>query len=254
MLYYIEADALGTPRVVVDRTRGATGTAIWTWDLQGEAFGTTAPNQNPDGDATNFVFNLRFPGQRFDSASGLNYNYFRDYEPGTGRYSQSDPIGLNGGISMYGYVSGNPYTYSDELGLSEFLKGCAIGSQGGSWSECAAKCGAKVLGLEDFIDVGLVASGQPISGTKRFRTPGSSRGTSLAGMAADRTFGRTRFPAGARLPTIVGGPGTGRRLAIAGTRSVARFAGRAVPVLGWGLLAWDAINFGLCIKKCTSGE
>ena len=116
-LHYIEADALGTPRVVVDPTRGTQGTAVWTWDLAGEAFGVTAPNQNPDGDANQFVFNMRFPGQRFDAVTGLNYNYFRDYDPSTGRYSQSDPIGLNGGISTYGYADGNPMARIDPLGL-----------------------------------------------------------------------------------------------------------------------------------------
>jgi RHS repeat-associated protein len=117
-LHYIEPDALGTPRVVVDPTRGANGTAVWNWDLAGEAFGTTAPNQNPDGDANQFVFNMRFPGQRFDSASGLNYNYFRDYDPSTGRYVQSDPIGWGGGVSTYGYVGANPATSVDPLGLA----------------------------------------------------------------------------------------------------------------------------------------
>lgn len=116
-LHYVEADALGTPRAVIDPTRGTQGIAVWTWNLNGEAFGTTAPSQNPDGDATSFVFNMRFPGQRYDSASGLNYNYFRDYEPGTGRYSQSDPIGLGGGASTYGYVGGAPLDSSDSLGL-----------------------------------------------------------------------------------------------------------------------------------------
>ncbi len=116
-LHYIEADALGTPRVVVDPTRGASGAAVWRWDLTGEAFGTTAPNQDPDGDATAFVFEMRFPGQRFDSVSGMNYNYFRDYDPSTGRYVQSDPIGLGGGISTYGYVGGNPLENADPLGL-----------------------------------------------------------------------------------------------------------------------------------------
>jgi RHS repeat-associated protein len=119
-LHYIEPDALGTPRVVVDPTRGATGTAVWTWELQGEVFGATVPNQNPDNDANQFVFNMRFPGQRYDSASGLSYNYFRDgYEAGAGRYSQSDPIGLDGGISTYAYVGGNPLTGMDRLGLQE---------------------------------------------------------------------------------------------------------------------------------------
>jgi RHS repeat-associated protein len=116
-LHYIEPDALGTPRVVVDPTRGTNGTAVWTWDLAGEAFGTTAPNQNPDGDAAQFVFNMRFPGQRYDQASGLYYNYFRDYDPSTGRYSQSDPIGLLGGASTYGYAGGDPMGQVDPRGL-----------------------------------------------------------------------------------------------------------------------------------------
>ncbi|TXI51417.1 MAG: RHS repeat protein [Lysobacter sp.] len=120
-LHYVEADALGTPRAVVDPTRGTQGTAVWTWNLNGEPFGTTAPSQNPDGDATSLVFNMRFPGQRYDSASGLNYNYFRDYEPGTGRYSQSDPIGLAGGASTYGYVSANPLVRTDKLGLVDIM-------------------------------------------------------------------------------------------------------------------------------------
>mgnify|MGYP002780252968 CR=1 FL=1 len=117
VLHYIEPDALGTPRVVVDPARGAQGTAVWAWPLTGEAFGDTAPNQDPDGDSTAFVFDMRFPGQRYDVATGLNYNYFRDYEAGAGRYSQSDPIGLIGGLSTYSYVGGSPLNSSDSLGL-----------------------------------------------------------------------------------------------------------------------------------------
>lgn len=123
-LYYIEADALGTPRVVVAPTRGTLGTAVWRWDLTGEAFGTTAPNQDPDGDSVAFVFDMRFPGQRYDAVSGLNYNYFRDYDPTGGRYVQSDPVGMRGGLSTYGYASKNPMSLVDPKGLLAFGPTC----------------------------------------------------------------------------------------------------------------------------------
>ncbi len=61
-LYYVEADALGSPRVVVDPVRGASGTVVWAWDLAAEAFGNTAPNQDPDGDSTQFVLICGFRG------------------------------------------------------------------------------------------------------------------------------------------------------------------------------------------------
>lgn len=62
------------------------------------------------------AFNLRLPGQ-YDRESNLHYNYFRDYDPQTGRYVQSDPIGLDGGINTCGYALGNPVSYTDPKGL-----------------------------------------------------------------------------------------------------------------------------------------
>lgn len=118
-LHYVEADHLGTPRVVIEVARNV---PVWTWDLKSEAFGNSVPNQNPDGDANQFVFNLRFPGQRYDANTGLNYNYFRDgYEPATGRYSQPDPIGLKGGVSIYGYAKQSPLGAIDPSGLAAYL-------------------------------------------------------------------------------------------------------------------------------------
>jgi RHS repeat-associated protein len=116
-LHYIEADALGTPRVVIEPNRGAQGTVVWQWDLTRGPFGEDRPNDDPDGDGNAFVLDMRFPGQQYDSATGFNYNYFRDYDPSTGRYTQSDPIGLLGGINTYSYVGGNPLQETDRLGL-----------------------------------------------------------------------------------------------------------------------------------------
>lgn len=120
-LHYIEPDALGTPRVVVDPVRNL---AVWRWNLVLEAFGKDAPSQDPDADGTPFVFDLRFPGQRYDAVTGFNYNYFRDYDAGAGRYVQSDPLGLLGGLALYGYSAGAPLTLTDRYGLTPENETC----------------------------------------------------------------------------------------------------------------------------------
>ncbi|WP_308410912.1 RHS repeat-associated core domain-containing protein, partial [Xanthomonas citri] len=132
-LHYIEPDHLGSPRVVIDPTRDV---AVWTWSLKGEAFGNTAPNQDPDGDGdgATLVLDMRFPGQRFDAASGLNQNYFRDYEAATGRYVQSDPIGLDGGISTYVHVKSKPLTWIDIFGQDG---GLVCGPADNEFSDCS---------------------------------------------------------------------------------------------------------------------
>ena len=58
------------------------------------------------------------PGQYYDVETGNHYNYFRDYDPKVGRYAESDPIGLRGGLDTYGYVYGSPLTHVDPLGLA----------------------------------------------------------------------------------------------------------------------------------------
>jgi len=110
-LYYVYADHLNTPRLITNTAN----TPVWRWDS--DPFGNNPPNQNPSGLGT-FVYNQRLPGQYFDQETGLNYNYFRDYDPSTGRYIESDPIGLNGGsFSTFDYVGGNPVSVADPMGL-----------------------------------------------------------------------------------------------------------------------------------------
>lgn len=105
--YQVYADHLNTPRVITDSSNAE----VWKWDA--DAFGITGPvsTTNPS-----FVYNLRFPGQYFDSETGLHYNGFRDYNPSTGRYVQSDPIGLAGGINTFSYAASNPLTKFDPDG------------------------------------------------------------------------------------------------------------------------------------------
>ena len=111
--YDIHADHLNTPRVITD----ATGTEVWRWDSA--PFGETLPNEQPAANASKFVFNYRFPGQYYDVETGLHYNYFRDYDPSTGRYIESDPIGLKGGINTFGYAGADPVNFMDIDGLAK---------------------------------------------------------------------------------------------------------------------------------------
>ncbi len=110
-VFYVLSDHLGTPRQIVDSAQQLR----WHWDHQ-DPFGANAPNENPQR-LGSFGYDLRFPGQYFDAESGLHYNYFRTYDPGSGRYLESDPIGLQGGLNTYTYVGGNPLKYFDLFGL-----------------------------------------------------------------------------------------------------------------------------------------
>ncbi|WP_340568935.1 RHS repeat-associated core domain-containing protein [Stenotrophomonas sp. G106K1] len=115
-LAYVQPDHLGTPRLVIDPVRNV---AIWEWSNKSEVFGDQIPSADPDGDGVAFDLALRFPGQQATDASGLFYNYQREYDPAVGRYSQSDPIGLMGGLNSFAYVSGDPTGRTDPLGLAD---------------------------------------------------------------------------------------------------------------------------------------
>ena len=128
-VYFIHADHLNAPRLVV----GQSNQTRWRW--LAEPFGNTLPETDPNGLGA-FTLHLRFPGQYFDSESGLYYNYFRDYDASVGRYVQSDPIGLDGGINTYAYVEGNPISYVDPNGLVKHTSG--------RWIDCGKGCRIRI--------------------------------------------------------------------------------------------------------------
>ncbi len=106
-MYYIHTDHLGTPRAVTN----SAGTLVWRWKFGASnglsnAFGENLPDAL--GDQQPLDFRLRFPGQYADPFGVTWYNYFRDYEPGTGRYVESDPIGLKAGVNTFSYSAQNP--------------------------------------------------------------------------------------------------------------------------------------------------
>ncbi|WP_341922218.1 Ig-like domain repeat protein [Polaromonas sp. YR568] len=116
-VYNVHADHIATARVITQQDQAM----VWRWDTA-EAFGGTVPDQNPNGIGT-FTYNQRFPGQVFDSETGLFQNWNREYNARQGRYIQSDPIGLAGGINTFAYVEGDPLTATDPQGLQTVLPG-----------------------------------------------------------------------------------------------------------------------------------
>jgi RHS repeat-associated protein len=127
LIYYVQSNHLNTPMAV---TQPSSNKFAWQWHP--DAFGNGTPSQNPQGLGT-FVYNLRFPGQYYDTETGQYYNYFRDYDPQVGRYVESDPIGLEAGTNTFAYVGSAPTGDSDPFGLDkliQYVDNTALGSMG----------------------------------------------------------------------------------------------------------------------------
>ena len=132
---YVWTDHLNAPRAVTNPS----GAQVWQWDSA--PFGDTQPNSNPAGLGA-FIFNHRFPGQYADTSTQLSQNGARSYNPVLGRYIQSDPIGLDGGVGTFTYARSNSVNNVDASGLDTYDIGDVE-----SLSRFGHRC--KVAGLAD---------------------------------------------------------------------------------------------------------
>jgi RHS repeat-associated protein len=194
--YAIQSDHLHTPRRLIQ----SDGQVAWQWAYS--AFGdeqpTVAKNRfanvalNQSFGTTTVAavtFNLRYPGQYFDQESNLHYNLNRSLDAKTGRYTQSDPIGLRGGWNRFSYVEGNPLSNTDPLGLAvEWTGGVktfgATAGVGGQLIrfelESQCMCGKKVK-IKRFASFITLGAGLSLKGVGSFlkEASGSSSGVTL---------------------------------------------------------------------------
>jgi RHS repeat-associated protein len=140
--FYIESDHLGRPTQITNSAK------ISVWWGGGTEFGNSGAGSFGE-------FNIGLPGQYFDKETGLWYNWNRYYDASIGRYIQSDPIGLAGGINTYAYAKNNPIWFVDPNGLLTFSVGLGasttpgkgIGGEAGIYATDGGDDGCKSAGV-----------------------------------------------------------------------------------------------------------
>ncbi len=159
----IHDDQLSRPEVMTDASQNV------VWRAHNFAFDRTVVVSN------SVPLNLGFPGQYYDAETGIWNNGFRDYSGDLGRYLESDPNGLGGGINTYAYVQSSPLNAVDPLGLyclpewkirtiAAAIVGAGVGAYygrgGGGWGVgIGAAIGATINGAMGAVD-GLTATTQ----------------------------------------------------------------------------------------------
>ncbi|ATQ68803.1 MULTISPECIES: RHS repeat-associated core domain-containing protein [Methylosinus] len=238
-------EASGAPHEIVN----AANARVWFWDH--DPFGNGTPTA-----AAGFSHDLRFPGQIYDSETRLHNNGFRDYSPTHGRYVESDPIGLAGGINTYAYAGNNPVNAIDPLGLDPESKDDAealpkidiagqpptpkpkvSGTASPPWLQCFAACVSDHYDLGGIATrAGLLAGSAPI--------PKSMLGLPVVGKASPNTnpISYLGFLLGESEPRLP--------YRVLGTTRVFGIMGRAVPFVGVGFAAYDVISIGICTAGC----
>lgn len=118
-IYFLHNDHLGRPQLATNTSQQP------VWKAANTAFDRAVTQDSIGG------LNLGFPGQYLDTESGIWHNGYREYLADAGRYLQSDPIGLAGGVNTYAYVGGNPVLFVDPWGTTKWKGALLSGSGGG---------------------------------------------------------------------------------------------------------------------------
>jgi RHS repeat-associated protein len=144
--YHIRADHIARPVFATD----ANGAKVWTATYLPFGGVHTSTGALPPA---------RFPGQWFQTESGLHQNWMRDYDPTTGRYLQADPLGLVDGASVYGYTLQNPVRLIDPWGeqVAE-TAGAAWLCTGPQAAGCVVVAGCVVAGIGAYALYNWIAS------------------------------------------------------------------------------------------------
>jgi RHS repeat-associated protein len=218
------------------------------WRSDGEAFGETAPTQTVPSGAYPVIVNLRNPGQYFDQETGLFYNRARYYNPQSGRYITSDPIGLGGGLNTYAYVRGNPLGGVDASGLCGSVDCNTVLPDGSTVGDVVRQLTAQLqANYDDALQAQIAGGGDPLSSVaagflaiaqpngpidfkKNFRGQASATTLGQAGNFAYYAIGTNFLPnavldAGASAYSIFTGRGAGIDNSANSVRNAALAAG-----------------------------
>jgi RHS repeat-associated protein len=231
VVYFIRADHIGRP-VFATSVGAKIGVKIWTATYLPFGGVHTSTGALP----TN-----RFPGQWFQSESGLHQNWMRDYDPTTGRYLQADPLGLVDGASVYGYVKQNPMRFIDPRG--EFI--WLIPIIAGILLDAVVSELEQLCSCEDSNGYTYTITGAGYASTGPFGEKGR---TGIAG--GGKSGSRTSFLSMLIHKASDGRPGpVGKAARYAGRR-----ASRAIPVVGVGLIFYDVYRLGPCIYELVAHD